>query len=655
MPNYSFNQTPSGTVEVSQNGSRVATATPQYAAQQYGYLIPTIPNPPKSPASTAAVVTPEAAKDDLAKKQATVNAIVPVNQATQQPQLQTGTNGQPVNTGNGTQTNTSTTQNQPTTQPTTDISASTKDAIMSLLKNGAVLTEPQARLVAGTDFTGLHKQDDGTYVIDQTAVDRINQQNPTGATGTSSGGYAPTGNPVIDASMRDLQNLDSQFADYQSQVDKIRQGVITPEQQAQLDSTQHQFDSLKQTQKQATDKYIKGLTLMGIKSGLQQYAPGLQMSAIQKATDDGIARLADIDAKAVSSIATLKQGFLDNDYKLINDEYANLTKYVDQKTAIIKNIETAVQDAQKAAQDAADAAQKQIDAVQKDINGVIGDAAKNGAPAEVIAQISQAGSLPAAVLAAGDWLQTGTGIVGEYQFYKRDAIAQGQTPMSFEAYQNEDANRKAKAANVNGAGLNPAQTTHFIQITNKYQADGIMQAALKGKTAVAIADQVIADPGNAANQLKALYVLVKNLDPDSAVREGEISLANQTQSYLAKFATDLTRIAKGQVISAGTAKQLAQATKELAATWNATAATREKQYISQANNADPLVGAAFQSYLQDFNSIGTSQDLIDNEAQAQQTVTQIYPQYQSQIDTIINQNPGISNADLLQVLGITPQ
>jgi hypothetical protein len=145
------------------------------------------------------------------------------------------------------------------------------------------------------------------------------------------------------------------------------------------------------------------------------------------------------------------------------------------------------------------------------------------------------------------------------------------------------------------------QTQTFLNISNKFQADSIMNQALKGQTAVSIADQVISNPNSATNQLKSLYILVKNLDPDSAVREGELALANQTQSYLQRFQSSLARINEGQVIAPKAAKDLALATKELASAWNQTADRRRQQYVSQANIAG--IGQQFESYIGGYGNI----------------------------------------------------
>mgnify|MGYP001156648914 CR=1 FL=1 len=60
---YSFSPTSYGTVEVFQNGQRIATTTPQYAAQQYGYQTKVQANPQTSspPITSGNVTTPSGA------------------------------------------------------------------------------------------------------------------------------------------------------------------------------------------------------------------------------------------------------------------------------------------------------------------------------------------------------------------------------------------------------------------------------------------------------------------------------------------------------------------------------------------------------------------------------------------------------------------
>jgi len=211
-----------------------------------------------------------------------------------------------------------------------------------------------------------------------------------------------------------------------------------------------------------------------------------------------------------------------------------------------------------------------------------------------------------------------SGDEGNFLFAQDSALQAGIKPedlpehlKNFDAWLTYDANRKAKASG--GTGLDQKQTQNFLTISNKYQADEIIKNGDKAISTIAIANQVIAHPEKATNQLKALYALVKSLDPDSAVREGELALAQQAQSYIGRFKTNLQKIAEGKLISSSTAKELAEATKELAITWQDAAKARTKRYSSQANIAG--IGDAFSQYLSgsEFNQESNTdeQELLD--------------------------------------------
>ena len=177
-------------------------------------------------------------------------------------------------------------------------------------------------------------------------------------------------------------------------------------------------------------------------------------------------------------------------------------------------------------------------------------------------------------------------------------------------------------------GLTDYQTTQtFLNISNKYQADSIINQAVNGQTAVTIADQIIADPSSATAQLSSLYLFVKNLDPNSAVREGEIALANQAQSYLQRFATTITRINEGQVIAPDTALEFAKATKQLAQAWNQTAQRRQKQYQSQADTLG--VGTQFGSYLGGYQSNFGNQPTVPDDNLSDDDAWNVYQDIQS--------------------------
>jgi hypothetical protein len=66
----------------------------------------------------------------------------------------------------------------------------------------------------------------------------------------------------------------------------------------------------------------------------------------------------------------------------------------------------------------------------------------NGAPQEVLQKVLSSANINDAYKNAGAYSAGGTGIIGEYNFYRSQAEAKGQIPVDFNTYQDMDANRK---------------------------------------------------------------------------------------------------------------------------------------------------------------------------------------------------------------------
>lgn len=161
-----------------------------------------------------------------------------------------------------------------------------------------------------------------------------------------------------------------------------------------------------------------------------------------------------------------------------------------------------------------------------------------------------------------------------------------------------------------GFNLNSKQTTLLNGVINKYSADSIIKQGQQVAQIKNVTKMIKDNPNSAGNQLISLYTLVKNLDPDSAVREGELDLANKANSYFGKFTDSLTRISEGRVLNPVATKELADATERLADEWVKSAQRREKQYKSQAGVfglADP-----FDAYIGGFDGIGQSGKTIND-------------------------------------------
>lgn len=141
---------------------------------------------------------------------------------------------------------------------------------------------------------------------------------------------------------------------------------------------------------------------------------------------------------------------------------------------------------------------------------------------------------------------------------------------------------QAQAAGVVPTATTAVQDAKFSKLTAKYDANTIVKQADKAAGLDAIADQVIANPKSSTNQLKALYSLVKQLDPDSAVREGELSLAQETLSTIDKYRMKIEKLKTGQILPADQAIAFANAIKELGAAWNSSLSRVNTRFSSEA-------------------------------------------------------------------------
>lgn len=148
------------------------------------------------------------------------------------------------------------------------------------------------------------------------------------------------------------------------------------------------------------------------------------------------------------------------------------------------------------------------------------------------------------------------------------------------AYTEADKARKEVSSDY---GLSGKALTTFNSIANKYTADELIKASAKTVPLQRSIDAVRNNPTGGVNQLAVIYGTIKALDLyDSAVREGEIGLAQNTQSFIDKYKTNVDRINSGQIISAQAILEMADAAEGLIGGVNEIAQRREQQFASQA-------------------------------------------------------------------------
>lgn len=329
---------------------------------------------------------------------------------------------------------------------------------------GAMVYNPATGKQTTIDMIG--KNPDGSYSV--TFADTPNTQrldasqigNLTSNTGKVDGTQS-----ALDQAQTDYQNTAKQVQDT---ITGIANGSVplNEGQIAQIEGLKQQFQQLID-QQILTNKSASGIAnTRGYQSGAAEYDPTFATKTIGTIVQAGANKVADLNVKMASAVATLTEAFKDKDIERVKDAW-NI--YQDASKARTTALQKTIDDTQKVikeAQDAKIAAEKvTYDRITKPLDDIAKDAAKNGAPEEVINAIRKTQDVGEAIATAGQYLQTGSGIVGEYQFYKREEEAAGRVPLGFSQYQTLDQNRKialAKAPTVNEKQSNAYSTINQL-------------------------------------------------------------------------------------------------------------------------------------------------------------------------------------------------
>lgn len=171
-------------------------------------------------------------------------------------------------------------------------------------------------------------------------------------------------------------------------------------------------------------------------------------------------------------------------------------------------------------------ADKELEDLNKDKRDLLDSAAKNSAPQSVINAINKAKTYAEAIQAGGEFLANATGIVGEYNFYKRQEEAAGRVPMSFNAFQDADANRKKPAADT--AGL-PTQVANQVDmLARNFKDEAIVKDYVSVQEKKLLVDSILKNGVSGPSDVALVYTFMKSLDPASVVRESEFETARKS-------------------------------------------------------------------------------------------------------------------------------
>lgn len=341
--------------------------------------------------------------------------------------------------------------------------------------------------------------------------------------------------------------------------------------QSELAAINKRYDMYRQQQEQITSSGAAGAQNALLQSGaggrgsVAQYAAVTADARVQSIMQDGQKALAELDSQRDQLLSAARVAYQDKNYQLLGNLNAQITKNRDQMISLAKEKNEAIAIETKNAQKTSDIASIYEQGItdpaailgklkQAGITNIsakeVADTLKNlspegtedllktlklnSAPSGVVQKTIQAiatGGLAAGLKEAGVYAQGGgTGIIGEYNYYKAQAEAAGQNPVDFNTYQNMDANRKAKvaAASVAGsAGLTTAQANLATKLSDDYEQ--------RSKDFYTIRDaynKIVSAAKNpsAAGDMALLFGYMKLLDPNSVVRETEYATAQNAGS-----------------------------------------------------------------------------------------------------------------------------
>lgn len=447
----------------------------------------------------------------------------------------------------------------------------------------------------------------------------------------------------------DLEVLGDDFQTKSKQVQdtilNIQNGTIplNAGEQAQVEALKQQFQQLID-QQGLVNKGAEGTAnIRGYQTGAAEYDPSFQVKTIGTIVTTGLNKIADLNIKMAGAVAELTSSLKDKNIAAVKDAWGIYqTAYKERKDALTKTIE----ESQKVMENAR---KEQYERVTKPIQDIDIELAKMGAPAAIRSAVINSKNVGEAISNAGDWLQTGTGIVGEYLFYKRQAEMARQVPMSFDDYQTVDANRKKSiaAAGLGGGGLSSKEATIFNSIVDKYNKSPLVAAKDRTVVLQGIIDQLRKNPSNGTAQLSLAYGYIQALDTyQSAVREGELGLVNSIDSKVGQVKNSVEKIQNGQIVRPEVAKEIANSAQLLVNSIAKGAENKQKSFMAQATQNGSNIESAFKDYTSTINGLDTN--LVDQ-------TTQLEDKIASSLSMIKTTNPKLYNAVVKLGTSINPQ
>ena len=315
------------------------------------------------------------------------------------------------------------------------------------------LSEEEARKLFGSDFTGVIKQPDGTFVADASALERLQKQKvpltPTVPT-------TPQDEELINLK-KDLTSLKNQLTGFT---------ISDAELGGQLDSITNAWNQRIAQMEDVNKRRIKATETVALRLGARFAGGkgGIFGGIIADEERQGVLRIGELEAKKQAALSEARAAARKQNWDVYVKQIDLAEEAVENKIKEMKDLSQLVIDKQKAdattikAQNEAfgaalDSSEKLIKSLgYLALNSFIGDAEKD---AETLKLLSiQYGVDPNKLLNETQRLETEkikypAGDIGNYLFYRDQALESGidtKGILDFDSWLTREATRKARAA-----------------------------------------------------------------------------------------------------------------------------------------------------------------------------------------------------------------
>jgi len=367
-----------------------------------------------------------------------------------------------------------------------------------------------------------------------------------------------------------IEGLTTEFTNYNVDTD--------PAYASKVKSIQGQFANLRVATEKANAGRATALSSLGLRTGTTQYAGGVQLGIEGEELTQATARMSEINRQEAETISSAREAFESKKWDTYSKKVTAIQNIRETKSKELDKINTLLADSIKKGEETktdneianlyatgtTDIASilktlkgkgistsiSKIASTLKDIipaglDDLVKTARSNGASPKIISKIlSSGGDMNKAYKEAGSFGLGGTGMIGEYNYYKAQTESAGQVPLDFNEYQNADANRKIKIQQAaNAAGLTSALTNTALKLSDDYEArskDYYQQREAYNRIVSSATDP------SAAGDLALIFNYMKVLDPGSTVREGEFANAQNAGSAFSIVGAKYNKIVSGE-------------------------------------------------------------------------------------------------------------